>query len=232
MSEAWHIMHGRDVSGEEARGSQGIRTRGGEGTLQIAQPSEDLTSIAADIMFSDPSKSRRDEAVGPPLTSETHLLFPNLPSTTHISFEYVTTDNEDYGNERDPEGRHVHRSIRNYVNSLYLTSREEPDTAVQPAPDCEGTDYKATSQGNSSAPVRRPHPAPQPVAPTRGGPPPPWAPPPRCPLPRRTPIGPLPAPCWKSPACPPIPMPAGPARPGRCVTPGALALPGLPAASL
>ena len=49
MSEAWHIMHGRDVSGEEARGSQDIRARGGDGTLQIAQPSEDLTSIAADI---------------------------------------------------------------------------------------------------------------------------------------------------------------------------------------
>ena len=54
VSEAWHIMHGRDMSGEEARGSQDIRARGGDGTLQIAQPSEDLTSIAADIEFSDP----------------------------------------------------------------------------------------------------------------------------------------------------------------------------------
>ena len=56
MSEAWHIMHGRDVSGEEARRSQDIRARGGDGTLQIAQPSEDLTSIAADIESQIPQR--------------------------------------------------------------------------------------------------------------------------------------------------------------------------------
>ena len=36
----------------------------------------------------------------------------------HISYEYVTTDNKENGNERNPEDRQVHRVIRNYTTLL------------------------------------------------------------------------------------------------------------------
>ena len=80
-SEARYIMHRSDMPGGEARRSQDIRARGGNGALQIVQPSKDLNSIATDIKkVPGPSKSRHAEVTGPLSTSPAHPVKQN----THV----------------------------------------------------------------------------------------------------------------------------------------------------
>ena len=137
--EARHITNGRDVSREDARGSQNIRALGGVRRSKV--PSRARTSITADIeKFPDPSKSKRDVAAGSPPISPTHIAFTHLPSSTHSSHVYATTNGQEYNKEEDPQGQHDSWSFRNCVNSLYQSNNKEgPDTAAQPAPDREGT---------------------------------------------------------------------------------------------
>ena len=118
-SEQRHAIHKVDGPVEKAIRSQSIRTQKGDNTTQIAKLTEAIASIdGRSEKPQDSSQSQREQAAGPPPISPTHLALPHLPSAMHISYEYVTTDNKDNGNERNPEDRQVHRVIRNYTTLL------------------------------------------------------------------------------------------------------------------
>ena len=84
-AEARYMTHKKDMRREESRESQGVRTRGDNGALHIAQPNKELASIAAHVKeLPGPSRSRHVQSVSPLRTLPAHPASQDLPSTGHI----------------------------------------------------------------------------------------------------------------------------------------------------
>ena len=105
-------MHEMDVSGVEARED--------DSTPQDKQPDEYLINVALEFETPPgPSRSRGDASARPLPTTLTHRAYPII---MYVSYEYVTTDNKEYGEEEPNEGSgddefQLERAIQAWNNS-------------------------------------------------------------------------------------------------------------------
>ena len=82
-----------------------VEAREGDSTPQDEQPNKYANNVALEFETTPgPSRSRGDATERPLQTSQTHQAYLNLPITMYVSYKYMTTDEEEYGEKKPDKG--------------------------------------------------------------------------------------------------------------------------------